>query len=58
MSQQFGLLPVAERTLEVNAAGVLLQEFSDWRKRVGVKEVEDFRDVMDRMSARSRASRP
>ncbi|HEV7387055.1 MAG TPA: phosphoenolpyruvate carboxylase [Gemmatimonadaceae bacterium] len=54
VSQQFGLLPVAERTLEVNAAGVLLQEFSDWRKRVGVKEVEDFRDVMDRMSARSR----
>src|SRR5438045_4734739 len=38
VSQQFGLLPVAERTLEVNAAGVLLQEFTDWRKRVGVKE--------------------
>jgi phosphoenolpyruvate carboxylase len=54
VSQQFGLVPVAERTLEVNAAGVLLQEFSDWRKRVGVKEVGDFRDVMDRMSARSR----
>jgi phosphoenolpyruvate carboxylase len=54
VSQQFGLLPVAERTLEVNAAGVLLQEFTDWRKRVGVKEVEDFRDVMDRMAARSR----
>jgi len=42
VSQQFGLLPVAERTLEVNAAGVLLQEFTDWRKRVGVKEVDDF----------------
>jgi len=54
VSQQFGLLPVAERTLEVNAAGVLLQEFTDWRKRVGIKEVDDFRDVMDRMSARSR----
>jgi phosphoenolpyruvate carboxylase len=54
VSQQFGLLPVAERTLEVNAAGVLLQEFSDWRSRVGVKEVEDFREVMDRMAARSR----
>jgi len=54
VSQQFGLIPVAERTLEVTAAGVLLQEFSDWRKRVGVKEVEDFRDVMDRMSTRSR----
>jgi phosphoenolpyruvate carboxylase len=54
VSQQFGLVPVAERTLEVTAAGVLLQEFSDWRRRVGVKEVEDFRDVMDRMSKRSR----
>ena len=54
VSQQFGLLPVAERTLEVTAAGTLLQEFSDWRKRVGVKEVQDFRDVMDRMSTRSR----
>jgi len=54
VSQQFGLVPVAERTLEVTAAGVLLQEFSDWRRRVGVKEVQDFRDVMDRMSTRSR----
>src|SRR5438045_6725607 len=54
ISQQFGLLPVAERTLEVTAAGVLLHEFSDWRKKVGVKEVQDFRDVMDRLSARSR----
>jgi len=54
ISQQFGLLPVAERTLEVTAAGVLLHEFSDWRKRVGVKEVQDFREVMDRLSARSR----
>ena len=54
ISQQFGLVRVAERTLEVTAAGVLLHEFSDWRKRVGVKEVEDFREVMDRVSARSR----
>jgi len=54
ISQQFGLLPVAERTLEVTAAGVLLHEFSDWRKKAGVKEVEDFREVMDRVSMRSR----
>src|SRR6202158_362359 len=52
ISQQFGLVPVAERTLEVTAAGVLLHEFSDWRKKVGVKEVEDFREVMDRVAAR------
>ncbi|HMG12543.1 MAG TPA: phosphoenolpyruvate carboxylase, partial [Gemmatimonadaceae bacterium] len=54
ISQQFGLVRVAERTLEVTAAGVLLHEFSDWRKKVGVKEVEDFREVMDRVSTRSR----
>ncbi len=54
ISQQFGLLPVAERTLEVTAAGVLLHEFSDWRRKVSPKEVVDFTDVMDGLSARSR----
>jgi phosphoenolpyruvate carboxylase len=54
ISQQFGLLPVAERTLEVTVAGVLLHQFTDWRKTAGVKEVEDFRSVMDRMAERSR----
>jgi phosphoenolpyruvate carboxylase len=54
ISQQFGLLPVAERTLEVTAAGVLLHEFSDWRRKVSPKEVVDFSDVMDVLSARSR----
>ena len=47
-------MPVAERTLEVTAAGVLLHEFTDWRKTAGVKEVDDFRSVMDRIAARSR----
>ena len=55
ISQQFGLLPVAERTLEVTSAGVLLHEFTDWRKKAGIKEVEDFRAVMDRMAERSRS---
>ena len=54
ISQQFGLLPVAERTLEVTAAGVLLHEFSDWRRKVSPKEVVDFTDVMDTLSSRSR----
>ena len=54
ISQQFGLLPVAERTLEVTAAGVLLHEFSDWRRKVSPKEVVDFTDVMDGLAARSR----
>ena len=55
VSQQFGLLPVAERTLEVTTAGVLLHEFSDWRRKVSPKEVVDFSDVMDRLSTQSRA---
>jgi phosphoenolpyruvate carboxylase len=54
ISQQFGLLPVAERTLEVTTAGVLLHEFSDWRRKVSAKEVVDFTDFMDGLSARSR----
>jgi phosphoenolpyruvate carboxylase len=54
ISQQFGLLPVAERTLEVTAAGVLLHEFSDWHRKVSPKEAVDFTDVMDSLSARSR----
>jgi phosphoenolpyruvate carboxylase len=54
ISQQFGLLPVAERTLEVTTAGVLLHEFSDWRGKVSPKEVVDFTDVMDGLSTRSR----
>jgi phosphoenolpyruvate carboxylase len=55
VSQQFGLLPVAERTLEVTTAGVLLHKFSDWRRKVSPKEVVDFSDVMERLSTQSRA---
>jgi phosphoenolpyruvate carboxylase len=53
ISQQFGLLPVAERTLEVTLAGVLLQAFSDWREGVASDEVERFRAAMDALSARA-----
>ena len=38
----------------MTAAGVLLHEFSDWRGKVSPKEVVDFSDVMDVLSARSR----
>jgi phosphoenolpyruvate carboxylase len=54
VSQQFGLLPVAERTLEVTAAGVLLHEFSDWRRDSSQMEIIEFREVMDRLAERSR----
>jgi phosphoenolpyruvate carboxylase len=56
ISQQFGLLPIAERSLEVTASGVLLQGFSDWRKGVDPGEIEEYRGVMDRLANRSRAT--
>ena len=53
ISQQFGLLPIAERTLEVTLSGVLLQELTDWRDAVDDTEVEAFREKMERLSSRS-----
>jgi phosphoenolpyruvate carboxylase len=53
ISQQFGLLPIAERTLEVMLGGVLLHEFSDWREGRAPAEIERFCSTMDALSARS-----
>jgi phosphoenolpyruvate carboxylase len=53
ISQQFGLLPIAERTLEVTLSGTLLHQFSDWREGVNDGEVAGFRAAMDELSARS-----
>jgi phosphoenolpyruvate carboxylase len=55
ISQQFGLLPIAERTLEVTLAGTLLQGFDDWRTVSDDAEVASFRRAMDQLSARSLA---
>jgi phosphoenolpyruvate carboxylase len=55
ISQQFGLLPVAERSVEVTTAGILLHEFTDWRENVEPHEVTEFREVIDRLSERSHA---
>jgi phosphoenolpyruvate carboxylase len=55
ISQQFGLLPIAERTLEVTLSGTLLQKFSDWRESIGASDVARFRSAMDELSARSLA---
>ena len=55
ISQQFGLLPVAERSVEVTTAGALLHEFTDWRRNADPKEVSEFRELMDRLSERSHA---
>jgi phosphoenolpyruvate carboxylase len=55
ISQQFGLLPVAERSVEVTTAGALLHEFTDWRRNIEAHEVIEFREVIDRLSKRSHA---
>ena len=50
ISQQFGLLPVAERTLEVTLAGALLQEFTKWPEQVSAEEMNSFRTTMRELS--------
>ena len=50
ISQQFGLLPVAERTLEVTLAGALLQEFTNWPESVSDEAMESFRRTMRELS--------
>ena len=51
ISQQFGLLPIAERSLEVTVAGTLMHTFSDWRTELAAGEELRFREVMDGLSA-------
>jgi len=53
ISQQFGLPPVAERTMEVTLAGVLLQEFEDWRRETDPDVVARCREVMTRLAESS-----
>jgi phosphoenolpyruvate carboxylase len=53
ISQQFGLLPVAERTLEVTVSGVLLHGFTDWRAGHPDAEVSHYRQTVDALAARS-----
>ncbi|MFL5561872.1 MAG: phosphoenolpyruvate carboxylase [Gemmatimonadaceae bacterium] len=53
ISQQFGLAPIAERTLEVTLSGTLLHEFTDWRTGIEPGEVQRFRATMDALSAKS-----
>lgn len=55
ISQQFGLLPLAERTLEVTLAGTLAQEFDDWQSRLEPGELDKFRKAVRDLSSRSLA---
>ena len=53
ISQQFGLLPVAERSLEVTVSGVLLHMFTDWRVGVAAHDVQRFRELVTVLAERS-----
>ena len=55
ISQQFGLLPVAERTLEVTLAGTLLQEFNEWPNAISAGEMTEFRTTMTDLASRGLA---
>lgn len=51
ISQKFGLLAIADRSLEVMISGSLMACFSDWRQEVSAAEQDSFVDVMDRLAA-------
>jgi phosphoenolpyruvate carboxylase len=51
ISQKYGLMPVAKRSLEVAITGTLMASFRDWRENVGPDEPARFAAAMDRMAA-------
>ena len=55
VSQQFGLLPVAERTLEVTLAGVLMQQFNPGPDDPSPTELGEFRGAMNDLAERGLA---
>ncbi len=54
ISQKFGILSIAERSLEVMMAGTLMATFADWRKGVSEAEQAQFREVVETLAKRSR----
>ncbi|PYO63093.1 MAG: phosphoenolpyruvate carboxylase [Gemmatimonadetes bacterium] len=51
VSQTFGLLSIAERSLELMLSGALLHQFEDWRAALESGEEGRFREVMDQLAA-------
>ncbi len=54
ISQKFGLLPIAERSLEVMLSGTLMAMSSDFRNDVSLAQVSQFREITEQLAARSR----
>ncbi|MGK2934004.1 MAG: phosphoenolpyruvate carboxylase [Gemmatimonadaceae bacterium] len=55
ISQQFGLLSIAERTLEVMLTGALMQEFNESPADATADEMAEFRATMTDLAARGLA---
>ena len=55
ISQQFGLRPIAERTIEVTLAGALLQEFDTTLDTISSAEMREFRHTMADIAGRGLA---
>ncbi len=56
ISQKFGLLPLAERSLEVMLTGTLLAGFNDFQTGLDPKELQSFRATMDELAEASRGA--
>ena len=50
ISQKYGIMSLAERTLEVTLAGTVLAMFSDWREQLQPGEQERFEALMHGLS--------
>ncbi len=53
ISQKFGILSIAERSLEVMLTGTLMAHFNDFRKDLDPAAEPRFREVMERLSETS-----
>jgi len=56
ISQKFGILSIAERSLEVMLTGTLMAKFSDFRKELEPGAEARYREVMARLSESSQAA--
>src|SRR5690606_32657081 len=54
ISQKFGLLPIAERSLEVMLSGTLMAMVDDFRDNITLAQTSEFREVTERLAQRSR----
>jgi phosphoenolpyruvate carboxylase len=53
ISQKYGLIPTAERSLEVLLTGTLLASCSEWCQALRPSQEVRFREVMDRLAERA-----